>query len=216
MSDPFAPMMGQIGKLWASVGRMPVVRWATVVQVSPLRVLLDGDLEVLPFTPASLVRDFAEGARVVCVEQHRRVTIIDAPRAGLTRRIGSSSASTGAQTGIATTATEITGTSVAFTLDAPARIVFSGGLVTFSGSVADVVVVDLRDNSATIADRVSPSNSSSVHQDTSMSQQISGEVFLAAGAHRLNLAVRRVVGTGSVTVMKTVLNPAFLIVDRIL
>jgi len=73
-----APVLDQIGKLWARVDRMPVVRWATVVQVSPLRVLLDGDLEVLPFAPASTVHGLPLGARVVCVEQHRRVIVISA------------------------------------------------------------------------------------------------------------------------------------------
>lgn len=78
MVDLLAPVLNQIHKLWARVDRMPVVRWATVVQVSPLRVMLDGDLEVLPFTPATTVHGLPVGARVVCVEQHRRVIVVSA------------------------------------------------------------------------------------------------------------------------------------------
>lgn len=78
MVDLLAPVLNQIHKLWARVDRMPVVRWATVVQVSPLRVMLDGDLDVLPFTPATTVHGLPVGARVVCVEQHRRVIVVSA------------------------------------------------------------------------------------------------------------------------------------------
>ena len=216
MTDYFAPLKDQIHKLWSRVDLMPVIRWATVVQASPLRVMLDGDLEMLPFTPASLVRDVAEGARVVCVEQHRRVTVIDAPRAGLARRIGSAQAITGTQSGITTTLTEVTGTSVAFTLDAPATVVFAGAFATFSGDASDVVAVVLRNNTTTVEEATLPANSSPSAINTSRRQQINGEVALPAGSHRLNLAVRRAAGNGTVTVYKGTTTPARLIVDRIL
>jgi len=76
MGDVLRPVLDQIGKLWARVNLMPVVRWGTVTQASPLRVRLDGDADPLPFTPATTVRGLRPGNRVVCVEQHRRITVI--------------------------------------------------------------------------------------------------------------------------------------------
>lgn len=72
------PILDQLVKLWARTDRMPVVRWGTVTGVSPLRVMLDGDAAALPFAPACPVRNLTVGQRVVCVEQHRRVIVIQA------------------------------------------------------------------------------------------------------------------------------------------
>lgn len=70
------PILAQISKLWSRVDLMPTLRWGTVNQVSPLQVTLDGDAAALPFPPQSAVQGLAIGARVVCVEQNRRVVAI--------------------------------------------------------------------------------------------------------------------------------------------
>lgn len=77
MSDLLRPVLDQISKLWGRVDQMPVVRWGTVTAASPLRVVLDGNADPLPFAPPSLVKGLQVGNRVLCVEQHRRVIVIE-------------------------------------------------------------------------------------------------------------------------------------------
>ena len=77
MSDLLRPVLDQISKLWGRVDQMPVVRWGTVTAASPLRVVLDGNTDPLPFAPQSLVRTLQVGNRVLCIEQHRRVIVVD-------------------------------------------------------------------------------------------------------------------------------------------
>lgn len=74
--DVLRPVLDQIGKLWARLDMMPVVRWATVTQASPLRVRMDGDTEAMVLTPMTLVNGLRASDRVLCVEQHRRVIVL--------------------------------------------------------------------------------------------------------------------------------------------
>ena len=65
-----------------------VGRLGAVASVSPLRVALDGDIDMDEgsptfgqpiLTPAiSMVSGLASGMRIYCIEQHRRVTVIQA------------------------------------------------------------------------------------------------------------------------------------------
>lgn len=96
------PVLDQISKLWARVDLMPVVRWGTVTSGDPLRVMLDGSTEVLPFAPQTTVQGLVTGDRVVCVEQHRRVIIV--ARAGSQRGAGVIPASVAVDTGSASVA----------------------------------------------------------------------------------------------------------------
>lgn len=77
MTDLFRPILDQIGKLWERADKMPTVRWGTVTQSSPLLVLLDGDTTTV--APQTLVKTMPPGSRVVCVEQHRRMIVVQAP-----------------------------------------------------------------------------------------------------------------------------------------
>lgn len=76
------PVLSQIEKLWARVDKMPVIRWGLVATTNPLRVALDGSVDENDnpvLAPAqSAVADVTTGMRVLCVEQHRRVIIIQA------------------------------------------------------------------------------------------------------------------------------------------
>lgn len=78
------PVLTQIAKLWARVDLMPVVRWGTVTASSPLRVVLDGDGDPLPYPPVSAIPFLAVGERVVCIEQHRRIIIVQVAGHGVT------------------------------------------------------------------------------------------------------------------------------------
>lgn len=69
------PLMAQLDKLWATVRGMPTVRWATVTQASPLRIILDGETDPMLISPQTAVHGLRAGERVVCVEQNRRIII---------------------------------------------------------------------------------------------------------------------------------------------
>ena len=68
------PILDLLGKIWDRLDRTPTVRWGTVTQTTPLLVQLDGDDTTL--TPQTVVSTIAVGARVVCVEQYRRVIVL--------------------------------------------------------------------------------------------------------------------------------------------
>jgi len=78
VSNVLDPILTQISKLWSRVDVMPTMRWGTVLQASPLSVQLDGDTVPLPFPPASAISPIRVGARVLCVEQNRRVIVVSA------------------------------------------------------------------------------------------------------------------------------------------
>lgn len=60
-------------------------RWATVTQVSPLRIRLDGDTDELPVTPDSLVAPAALAVNVrVWVQLYgRRLIVLGAANGGV-------------------------------------------------------------------------------------------------------------------------------------
>lgn len=70
------PILESIAKLWARVDLVPVVRWATITQVAPVRIRVDGDAADLAVTPQLVVGGLLVGDRVVCIEQHRRMIVI--------------------------------------------------------------------------------------------------------------------------------------------
>lgn len=72
------PILDQISKLWSRVDLMPTMRWGTVTGIAPLSVQLDGDAAPLPFPPSTVIFPLRQGARVLCVEQNRRVTVVSA------------------------------------------------------------------------------------------------------------------------------------------
>ena len=74
--DILRPILDQLAKIWARLNLMPVIRWGTVTQADPLRVQLDGDTEPLLFTPQNPLGKLNVSQRVLCVEVHRRVIII--------------------------------------------------------------------------------------------------------------------------------------------
>lgn len=82
LEDLIRPLVDKIKTLSTRVDQMPVIRWGIVAAASPLRVALDGSIDengnpVL--APAqSAVTGLTSGTRVLCVEQHRRVIVIQA------------------------------------------------------------------------------------------------------------------------------------------
>lgn len=70
------PIVEQLSKLWDAVNRIPAIKWATVASVSPLAVQFDGEPIPATVKPGSTVARLSVGTRVLCVELHRRVTII--------------------------------------------------------------------------------------------------------------------------------------------
>lgn len=135
---------------------------------------------------------------------------------GLILRVGSAEASSGDQSGITTTATEITGTSVSFTLAAAGTVVFTGVLSTYSTSAGDVIAVQVRDGTTVLREYTRSANSAPAASGTTRTHVMAGDLSLGSGSHRLNLAVVRVAGGGSVTVTKATARPSRLAVDRII
>ncbi|MGF3055603.1 hypothetical protein [Microbacterium sp. YY-01] len=76
MTRPARPLVNLIAETRKLAADAPVVRWATVTQPSPLRIRMDGDADPMLITPQSLVSGLTVGARVLCVEQHRRMIVV--------------------------------------------------------------------------------------------------------------------------------------------
>lgn len=60
----------------AQLDSAPTFRWALVTQASPLRVQFDAAAAPEAGTPDTLVGALALGDRVMCMVQHRRVTVV--------------------------------------------------------------------------------------------------------------------------------------------
>ena len=71
-----APIVAEIRRLRERITRAPRFVWATVTSASPLRIRVDGDADPLAGTPSSTVGSLSNGARVFCVIQNGRCTII--------------------------------------------------------------------------------------------------------------------------------------------
>ena len=71
-----APLVAEIRRLRERITRAPRFVWATVTATSPLRIQVDGDTEPLAGTPSRTVGSLSNGARVFCVIQNGRCTII--------------------------------------------------------------------------------------------------------------------------------------------
>lgn len=75
--DRFRPFREQLHRIWAQVRARPVPRWATVTQVAPLLIRLDGDADAIA-PQASCVKTVTVSQRVYCMEVERRVTVVAA------------------------------------------------------------------------------------------------------------------------------------------
>ncbi|QMU97855.1 hypothetical protein FVO59_12035 [Microbacterium esteraromaticum] len=87
MKDRFAPLKKLIHGLVSEVRRKSEIRLGTVTQASPLRIALDGDVDLdetsptvgQPIsTPAVSLMVHTVGQRVICAEQHRQILVIQA------------------------------------------------------------------------------------------------------------------------------------------
>ena len=101
-SEILRPVLDQIKKLWDRVDQVAVTRWGTVTSGDPLRVILDGSPDALPFAPQSAVRGLSVGDRVVCVEQHRRVIVVQVAGRWVPFAVASGSGSVNALAGVGT------------------------------------------------------------------------------------------------------------------
>jgi hypothetical protein len=80
VEDLIRPLVERVKDLKTRVEQVPVIRWGVVSQTSPLMVALDGSIDTTgsPVSaPArSAIGGLLVGARVLCVEQHRRVIVV--------------------------------------------------------------------------------------------------------------------------------------------
>lgn len=69
-------LLRRISDLQAKVDSTPRLEWGTVAQSSPLRIVPDGSVDMLLFTPDTLVKVLVPGERVRYERQNLRVTIL--------------------------------------------------------------------------------------------------------------------------------------------
>lgn len=76
MSDLMDPILDRVEDALTGLTGTVTLRWGTITSADPLRLRLDADDAEIPFKPATPIPDLAEGERVLCALQHRRVTIL--------------------------------------------------------------------------------------------------------------------------------------------
>jgi len=69
-------LLRRITGLQARLNDVATFRWAVVTQTSPLRIQFDAAASEEAGTPDTLVAALNVGDRVMCMVQHRRVTVI--------------------------------------------------------------------------------------------------------------------------------------------
>lgn len=123
----------------------------------------------------------------------------------------------GNQTNIGATRTNVNGTTINLTLAAPTLLRFYGNITTYSSSLADVIVVSIADGGASnnIFDATYPANSSTTIAATGRVQTVLTDILVPAGAHTFTLTVARAAGSGSVTVSPGAVSPTTFSIDRI-
>ncbi len=130
-------------------------------------------------------------------------------------RIGLARTTTPDQTGINTTEVAVTGISVSVTLATAADLQFIVQLSSYSTAAPDVITIALKDGSTVVAEWLAPANSSPTITGTRRQQSFTGVLLaVASGSHTYTLTVRRVAGTGNITVAPRLLAPNFLMIDR--
>lgn len=123
----------------------------------------------------------------------------------------------GNQTNIGATRTNVNGTTINLTLSAPTLLRFYGNVTTYSASTSDVVVVSVADGGPNnnLFDATFPANSSTTIAATSRAQNIVIDILVPAGAHVFTLTVARAAGNGAVTIAPGATSPTAFSIDRI-
>lgn len=103
----------------------------------------------------------------------------------------------GTQGSFTNSTTEVTGTTVNISMPVAGTVELSGVLNTFSTDTPDVFQIIIRDNTTNLRVLTVRANSSTTAANTSRAQTLNARFDLTAGAHRINLAMLRVVGSGT-------------------
>lgn len=69
-------LISRINNMQEALAAKPDFRWGVVVSTSPLAVQLDGDSQPLAGMPANTAGTLSVGVRVLCLLQHRKVTVV--------------------------------------------------------------------------------------------------------------------------------------------
>ncbi len=121
---------------------------------------------------------------------------------------------TASQTGI-TTATTITGLSVAFTTPTPVMVEPRLYVRTRSTNASDVVAIRLLRNGTRVMDWIAPANASPTASGTSRTQTLFTSFEIPAGSHTFTVQALRATGTGTITVEPDAGEPATLTITQI-
>ena len=74
--DGLNPIVSELISMQQEMGKLPRAVWATVVQQTPLRIIVDGDTLPMAGRPAQTSPAPAAGTRVLCLMQNGRATVI--------------------------------------------------------------------------------------------------------------------------------------------
>lgn len=74
--DGLNPIVRELISMQQEMGKLPRAVWATVVQQTPLRIIVDGDTLPMEGRPAQTSPAPAVGTRVLCLMQNGRATVI--------------------------------------------------------------------------------------------------------------------------------------------
>lgn len=120
------------------------------------------------------------------------------------------------QGSITTTLTAVANISVTVSLSRTSNLRVRLQLQTYSSVASDVIQIQLKDGATQVAEWTLAANSSPTVNATSQSQLV--EIPLpgvTAGSHTYTVEVRRVAGSGSITVSPTAMGPNWLTVERV-
>ncbi|QDP45528.1 hypothetical protein SEA_FUZZBUSTER_44 [Microbacterium phage FuzzBuster] len=116
---------------------------------------------------------------------------------------------------ITTSWVQITPISITVTLTRAGRLRFSANAVSYSSSVGDVVVLELRDGATGIQSWTHPANSSPTAAATGNGLNFECILPVAAGTHTYTLWVARAAGSGSITIAPSAVNLCWLSVEQV-
>lgn len=129
--------------------------------------------------------------------------------------LGSVKNTTTLQTGISTTPVELSGISLSVTLPTSAKLRFLVNVHTESTSPGDSVYILIRNDTTVIAKAPRAANSSPTTAGNGTSSTMAAEATLPAGTHRLNVALQRAFGSGTIKTAPNATEMNLLSIDRI-
>jgi hypothetical protein len=122
----------------------------------------------------------------------------------------------GTQSGIAAAPVELTGMSIPLVLTDATKVRVTVSINTLSTTVSEAIEVLVRDEGTVLRKFTVPANSSPTAPGTTRNHLMSIQgITISPGSHRLNVAIQRVVGSGTVSSVTDGLQPSSMVIERL-